>query len=123
MKPFSLFAHGGAQGRVENEGGADESRKQSRGIRPRRYVVRRRTLCVHTRPVGTVGKGGKKRNMNVSFRCISFFWEGSMLSMATRVSLFPTLCVCHGHSLFFFFFPFMIIIFSSFFIIVVASWI
>ena len=31
VKPFSLFAHGGAQGRVENEGGADEAENKAAG--------------------------------------------------------------------------------------------
>jgi hypothetical protein len=65
VKPFSLFAHGGAQGRVENEGGADEAESKAAGsARDVMLFVVVLSLCTHSTSRNG-RKRRKKRNMNV----------------------------------------------------------
>jgi hypothetical protein len=113
VKPFSLCSRWSSrEGRKWRRG--RRSRKQSRGIRPRRYVVRTLSLCVHTRPVGTVGKGGKQE-IWMSFGYILFLFFGRVGGLCYRWQpefLYFRHFVCVTGTSFFLSFPFTIIIFE-----------
>jgi hypothetical protein len=106
VKPFSLFAHGGAQGRVENEGGADEAESKAAGsARDVMLFVVVLSLCTHSTSRNG-RKRRKKRNMNV-IQIYPFFGRvGGLCYRWQPEFLYSRHFVCVTGTPFFFFFLF-----------------